>query len=503
MKITVVNRFRIVLILILGIAILLRWFSFQKRIAFADYDEYYTLKTAIGIYESKIPNQAVVDLEFMEPTSFIDASRDAMRDFGNSFSYNLLLHFTGKIFGQSDEVFRWFSLVFDLLSILLLVSIGRSLQISDNRILFACLAFALFPVFISYAATVRTYAFSTTITLLLMRSVIRANRYRNAGWPMLFIVVWSLLLFFSHYLSAYIIGVIAGVMWLFKRYYSEHYKRVVPALMIAGVLCLGYAYYNYSNLNNIYHRDFAMNNQSKNKDIEDRRNVEMSADKLTFHMGRYLNNYYIGSDIIAKVAEIVIGKTFSLFALIVSLAIPIILLLNLSPHHPQQQWLYLFGTLFLVGNLWAVALMAASGHFIYLGVKYTILTIPFYLMAVFFFIQRSKWSTVGLCGLFAALLLFNYFALKYDYKKEIHVAISGSVEHPTYNASNVTQLQTDIMTLLETHTSDTLFVNTTEDLVFLKCFFPQMNYHYAYVLKNDPKEQYQHRVLPIHFSTPN
>lgn len=496
--------FVLLLVLIVAGASILRLWGFEKTHFLNDYDQFFTATTVSGFYEKKIPHLPIVEISDIQSSSFSDVLTDANRDYGNSFSYNILLHYWGKVFGFTDSAYRLFSCVFDVLSILLIVSIGRLLKISRQRIVIAIVLFAVFPLFVQFAAAIRTYAFTTTVTLLLVRSIIIAEQKESSSWAVVSIALWAVLLFLGHYLTYYVLLTIVVYYLIYWKKNPKNSVRVLLGFIVAGVVCASFLLFNYNELNKLNKRSESYKDiANSGEEIEGARKLDkMTVGNFMPKVISYLNAYYIGSRIAPTLARNIFGDVASLVVGLLLLLIPIIFILNIYSPPLNKGWVLLFIGLFVTGNLSAIVLSLVSGHMTPLSSKYTIFSIPFFIMAATFFTKKNRLTIAAFAVVFFFCGLMHLYGLGMRGMKPILVSV-GESSRDKYLGKEIPQLTAMLTEELKYQNSDTVFVATADDLVFIKTLLPDFNYRYAYIMKYDSTREHELRIAKVNFTVPD
>jgi len=444
------------------IAVLARVWNLTPNSFFGDFDEYYTAKTVIGFYEDKIPEEAAIELEKVQSSSFTDVLKDANRDNGNSFFYNIALHFFGKVFGNTDNVFRLFSVIFDIVSLLTVASIGRLLKIDRTRVLLACFIFALYPLFISFGGIIRTYAFTTAITLLLIRLVISADKSARPIGSVFVIASLATILFLSHYLTYYILLVVALFFLFNRKTLAMHFKRIAIGFAFAGLICGLFLFFNYQRLSTINKRSKNYKEVAKSGHSNSRKLEAITPGLFAVRTAHYLNAYYLGSNTVENQTKAFTNEKFSVVISFVLLILPLVLLFNLKPELENRRWVVFFAALFIAGNLSAIALSLLAGHMTSLNPKYSMFSIPFFIMAVCFFVRPNFIAKAAI----AFMLLVSVYTLYYSFSKRalkpINIDMVELTTKKEYHCRDYPIVKEALERELQKYMGDTLFVRTWE-----------------------------------------
>src|SRR3989344_3020123 len=102
------------------------------------------------------------------------------------FGYYVLLHYFGWIFGYGDFSMRFLSVIFSVLSILILYLIGTRLRLSIPETLLACALMATSMLQGLYAQEVRLYSLFTFLIMLCVYFVILAWQEKQAWYFFLY-----------------------------------------------------------------------------------------------------------------------------------------------------------------------------------------------------------------------------------------------------------------------------------------------------------------------------
>jgi|GEM_PF-3729333 len=503
MKSIVEKYYYWLLIVVVLIAVLARVLNLTPNSFFGDFDEYYTAKTVIGFYEDKIPDDAVIELEKVQSSSYTDVLKDANRDNGNSFFYNLTLHWFGKLFGNTDNVFRWFSVIFDIVSLLTIASIGRLLKIDRTRILLACIIFALYPLFISFGGIIRTYAFTTSITLLLIRLVISADKSVRPIWSVLSIASLATILFLSHYLTYYILLVVALFFLFNRKILPTHFNRIGIGFTLAGFICGAFLFFNYQGLSTINKRSKNYEEVAKSGHSNSRKLEAITPGLFAKKTAHYLNAYYIGSNTVENRTRVITNEKIAVVVCFVLLLLPVILLFNLKPDLDNRKWVVLFASLFIAGNLSAIALSLLAGHMTSLNPKYSMFSIPFFILVVCFFVKPTIITRAAIAFVLLVSIYTLYYSLGKRALKPINIEMAELSTNEKYLCRDYPKVKEVLDSELQKHRGDTLFVRKVNDLVFIKCAMIDLPYSHAYILENDSSKRFQNRVVDVSFTMPN
>jgi 4-amino-4-deoxy-L-arabinose transferase-like glycosyltransferase len=502
MKNTIDSTANLLLLLIILVAAFIRIWQTDQYSIFGDYDEYYTAMTASGIYESKVLPGPYFNLNTLTSDSFGERLQDANRDNGNSFLYNLILSYTSNAFGHSEMSMRLFSTGFDLLSILLVWLIGKKLGIDKTRRLLSCLLYAVYPVMVNYAGIIRTYSFTTCCALLLILLILQVN---NEKWSLKNTLAIGLIatgLFLGHFLTYYIL-VVLFIYYLF-RYKKEKYSslNILSGLSAAAIMCGGFLLFNMSQLTNFSNSSKRYENLA-GKSVQEgnmRKLEPVSAGTLAPKTILYFDQFYTGNTYAMKWVQALTSDKMMYISGLFLLAIPLILLFFLEKNDDNRKWINLWLSIIVAGHLGALVLVFLSGHMISLAIKYTMFSIPLYLMLVAFYSKRNLATRGALAALFAGSLFTCIGSFSSKGNKQVKIVFNG--EEKDYKSKDKSQVLAEMASIIKEN-PDTIFVKSPEELVFIEMTGLRTTQKTGYVGNLDPDATYLDRCLPFSFQIPD
>lgn len=499
------RNFKVLLIIVIAVNFLIKFVVLDKYSYWSDFDEYYTATTATGFYYHKVSKHQYVNIDEIQSTTIQDRIDDAARDGGNSFSYNFLLYLTSRVFGESEFSFRMLSFAFHIISILLVVSIGRRLEIKKDRLLIAAIIFSLFPILFSFSSVIRAYSFGVMITLLFVDNLISLGNSTSPIRIVVTIAALTVLLFTTHYL-AYYIPLFFFIYYLIKRRDSLLlYNRILIGLIVGGITSVIFLFCS-SGLSDFTEKSKTNKSHAESKDLTlNTRNVKsLSMANLFETLPSYLNRYYLGDRVIPWFAKKFGGSKLELIASILCLSLPLVFLMNLERAGPNKRWLYMFIFLFLIGNVSAIVLSLISGHLMALNnVKYSIFTIPFFILTVVFFVKKNRLVVLASLA-FIGLTAYSIYSMMVSQNvKMINVELPESGGRNAYAPSEFSYVKASVDKALSKVEGEIIYVRRAEDLVFIKNVATSFRFKTAYILEFDNNRVHQSKVVPIFFSVPN
>ncbi len=147
--------------------------------------------------------------------------------------YYLLIHFTRRLFGESDFAFRYPSLLAGVLLVPLLFQFGRRLQGAGVGLL-AALLVAVNPLQIYYANEARMYTVLVMLAAAASYVLWRALQGGDLRRYLPAYIVLAGLAFYTHYTAVFLIAVQA-VFWAWILW-RQGYKRLLIGTAVLGIL---------------------------------------------------------------------------------------------------------------------------------------------------------------------------------------------------------------------------------------------------------------------------
>ena len=458
-------RYSLSFALILVGALFFRTANLDEYFFFSDYDEYFTVKTVMGIYESKLePGQCVA------PASLVTANaqqllHDSMRDFGNNTLYNFILGAYIHMVGFSDINLRLFSVLFGILAIILIHPIGRELQAKNHHILLAAALLAFNPVLISYSDIIRAYSWCVFLALLSFLFHIRAlkNPERTVNW--IWIGLLGLAMFLSHYLMVYLIG----TSFLFLVYHFRGTILRQRAFLLSygfmGCFAALFIVTNPQFIASVSSKNASLQEQAKQSDpsLKSRKIDDITPKSFATGTINYLNQYYCYSGFPLGITRIILGETFALIAGVLLLILPCFLLFTLARSELSSP-IKLAIWMGLAANVMVLVLVILSKHSTSFSIKYTIFSLPLYLIAISFANLKKKLYTLAITATALMALSTCVNALVNHYQKQIALEVGGTSHEilPDHRA--------EISALTPTppsHGANCVAVRSNQEVIFL------------------------------------
>lgn len=215
----------LILIAILCLATGLRFYKID-RYGFAGDEKFGLLVSQFLVQEGgnqpeslrKLNSPYFTPKEFWKKRTYEDFEQSiANRENGTSAFYSLMNHYNTEIFGVSDFTMRMPSLIFNVLTVLLLFIFVRTHLKSDSLALLSAFLAAISPYFISYSQIARNYPVLAFFSLLSVHLLLLIFRDEEKNRQPIF-------LYFDY-------GVVVFICLM------NHYS-IFPLFLIQGLYCL-------------------------------------------------------------------------------------------------------------------------------------------------------------------------------------------------------------------------------------------------------------------------
>lgn len=216
---------KLILIAILCLATGLRFYKIDSY-AFAGDEKFGLLVSQFLVQEGgnqpeslrKLNSPYFTPKEFWKKRTYEDFEQSiANRENGTSAFYSLMNHYNTEVFGVSDFTMRMPSLIFNVLTVLLLFIFVRTHLKSDNLALLSAFLAAISPYFISYSQIARNYPVLAFFSLLSVHLLLLLFRDEEKNRRPIF-------LYFDY-------GMVVFVCLM------NHYS-IFPLFLIQGLYCL-------------------------------------------------------------------------------------------------------------------------------------------------------------------------------------------------------------------------------------------------------------------------
>lgn len=228
------------LIVLIGIALSLRLYHLDTRGLITD--EKFTLVTSNGFWVGGA-NQSAFKKEFFTPADFwekkciqdyFDATAHA--DFGTHIIHNGVMHYWMKLFGNSDYSVRFPSVIFNLLTIIIVFLMVLKYFKNYWMAFLAGLFLAVDPLNIAQSHIARSYPLSFLLILLSTEYFIRIVRGENSRKNFVIYTVLVGMSLLNHYIN-FFIPLAHGLVFLALRNKSHLWKGfIIAAIVNAGLL---------------------------------------------------------------------------------------------------------------------------------------------------------------------------------------------------------------------------------------------------------------------------
>ena len=162
---------------------------------------------------------------------------DALRHDGAPPLYYVLLHFWTQLFGDSTFAVRALSAIPGILSLPVILRLGRRIG-GDAVGIAAVVLLAVSPFAIRYSVEARMYSLLLLLGLLGAHAVLSAHRHRSAR-AVVGVAAVSTAMLYTHYYAVFILTVVgAAELWRAWRRRDAGSLRVVAGIAIGGIAFL-------------------------------------------------------------------------------------------------------------------------------------------------------------------------------------------------------------------------------------------------------------------------
>ena len=175
-------------------------------------------------------------------------------DNGNSFIYNLLLHWFSLLFGNTVIIYEFFS---RLCGVAVLLAFFKLCRLFFGNTLFSSLAIILFLTDVDFwgmSHEIRAYALGMFFVAMAIAHLVRFIYIQEKPIDLLLAGLFSVGAILSHYLSVYIIVVLLGYLFFVKRgklfTLWNLLAMAVPILLIGAYIVLSFSAFQTMDMQN-------------------------------------------------------------------------------------------------------------------------------------------------------------------------------------------------------------------------------------------------------------
>lgn len=418
--------YRLSFLILVVVALGLRMANLDEMSCFADYDEYFTVKTVTGLYEQKFAITHCAVPASMQPQDISGILHDSMRDFGNNTLYNVLLTVYTRAVGFSDYKLRLFSVFFGIASLLLIHLIGKALSMKHSSILLCAALVCFNPILMSYSDIIRAYSWCVFLSLLFFLLHVRVMKNPSSTRLWVGIAVTGFAMFLSHYLMAYVMGISFCFLVIHYRKELAFQWKMLAAYGVMGFCSILFIAVNPQFLDTVSNKNESLQEQANQTDSTKKTRTIESMNAISFAEGAvsYLNQYYCYSYLPLGIALKFFGNgaLFLLGILLLFLPAALIVLMLKSNPPPAVKLAIFMG---LGANLMVFVLAIVSNHSTSFSIKYTIFSLPFYLIAITYCYPQKRFYGL-LLGATALISLGSCInGVLNNYHKPIYLTIQG------------------------------------------------------------------------------
>jgi hypothetical protein len=463
-------RYNLAFVLILFTALLLRTATLNEYYFLSDYDEYFTVKTVMGIYESKFESGRCITPENLMANDAQQLLHDSMRDFGNNTLYNFILGVYIRVVGFNDIKLRYFSVLFGILAIALIHPIGREMKAKNHQILTAMALLAFNPILIQYSEIIRAYSWCVFLALLFFLFNLRAIKQPKLIFNWVFIGLLGLAMFLSHYLMVYVIGTsFLFLAYHFRKTIWQQYAMLL-SYSIVGFCAVLFVASNPQFIQSVESKNSSLQKQaSLSNESQKTRKIE-SLSLKSFATGgvSYLNQYYCYSRLPMGIARSVAGNIGMWILGAILLVLPGILIYSIASNTPQPQ-IALALWMCAAANIMVFLLVLYSKHDTSFSIKYTIFTLPFYLIAIAFQRTRKRYAAIA----FAATAIISFSSGINGIVNHYEKPIAIDVDHIKHQIlpTNRNELMA-LIPFLDSPPDNCVQVHSKQEVIFLALVNP-------------------------------
>ena len=216
----------------------------KESISLIDYDEYFTVRIALGTFEGASENSNLTAIW-----------NNANIDNGNNVLYNFFAIFIAKVFGNEELNLRLFSLFFHFLTVALSIHILLKRKVALPIIVCTIFFISFHPTLNQFSTVIRAYSMLAFEALFLYYLCYEVRRSKIQS---ILVTLTILSLVFTHYLSIFFILGIGLDQAIQEKKVKCFNVNVVP-FWIAGVLIIIYF---------SFHLDWFIHINEKNEDIQ-------------------------------------------------------------------------------------------------------------------------------------------------------------------------------------------------------------------------------------------
>jgi hypothetical protein len=402
-------------IVVLSIVLKVR-LAYQTN-AFADYDEYYTLKVAFGTFEGAAKQDSISHLW-----------ENAELDNGNNVLYNFIAQIMVIFLGKDQMILRWFSFFCHFLSLGLLVSVLWKRQVGKKWILIGIFLFTFFPVIHQFSIITRAYSFLLLEGMFIYWIIYeREKRDSFYLWALSCSLIAAML---THYLAAIFIVAIFFHTWFVQKRFGWISKEIIPFVFSGLVLILYF-------IGNI---DWFLNIGDKSNVIKETVNAQnvMSYRKFSTEMFvqqgfSFLSKMTTGSQYTSRLAQgIYPGIGQLLFDALSAVFVLLLMIFGL-----RKKWIKSKISLYHVGLLFPFLMSVMAQHLTSFSMKYSIVFVGWYCILLIIYVHeiRTFRLVIWINTMNIAMNVITY--VNYSSSQKLILTVDGVEENYSYSELDV------------------------------------------------------------------
>ncbi len=447
----------------------------EKLSVYSDYDEYYTASTFKGFFDPAYIQASKEDPSILKEIQF--AATHAARDSGNSLVYNFLGIVLTRSIGLSETGMRLMSLTFYCFSLLLILQIFKKFSITPWLQMAGVFVICFFSSFSQFSIIIRTYSFTLFLVLLFVYYIL-IYKPENGLKTLLTTLVFSVAIFFSHFLTAFTLILIWSflVMTTPKPLQSS----TIRGITLGGIFCIFVCLTHWEWIAHFLEMSNEIGDESATSTLKSR-SIPFTLDSLFHKSLVFFAKYFFG------------GNAFNLVGLgFISSILLFLVWIWFSIQHRKNHFILLYN----IGGLITLLLVLKSQHFLPFGPKYNIFYWGFWILGLVQ-VSKEKKSNINL-AVFAVLLLNGlgnaYGNWKGPFPKDIQILINGQTMAIAPQQAN--EIKERSMGFASSN-SDTLILKNEEELCLFQMVHEKKNC--TFVLNNGASSQLEIPGFPKYY----